>query len=257
MTDVGIAPDEDWRIVDEGVHDEAIHHALDDVLIDRLGDGEMPPTLRFWYRSGPAVPIGRFQAYDDEVRDEYVREHDIDVVRRITGGGAMYAEPGAVITYSLYLPRTAVSDDIERSYERLNQWAIDALRDLGLAAVHEPLNDIAHESGKIGGAAQLRRSNAVLHHVTMSYALDVEAMLRVLRIGEEKLSDKAVESAEKRVTRIADHVDEDRDAVVDRLTDEFRAVYGGAAGSLTDDELAAAERRAETKFRTDEWNKQL
>jgi lipoate-protein ligase A len=257
MNDTGVAPDENWRIIDGGIHDESIHHALDDVLIDRLDDGEMSPTLRFWYRTRPAVPIGRFQAYADEVRDGYVRDHGIDVVRRITGGGAMYAEPGAVITYSLYLPREAVSDDIERSYERLNRWAIDALGDLGLAAVHEPLNDIAHESGKIGGAAQLRRSNAVLHHVTMSYALDIEAMLRALRIGEEKISDEAVESAEKRVTRITDHIDESRGDVIDRLKDEFHDTYGGEKGTLTDDELTAAERRAETKFRTEEWNKQL
>ncbi|WP_256684467.1 lipoate--protein ligase family protein [Halococcus qingdaonensis] len=257
MTGPGVTPDENWRIIDDGVHDEPTHHALDDVLIERLDDGEMAPTIRFWYRTGPAVPIGRFQAYADEVADEYVRDHDIDVVRRITGGGAMYAEPGAVITYSIYLPRAAVSDDIERSYERLNRWAIDALRDLGLAAVHEPLNDIAHEDGKIGGAAQLRRSNAVLHHVTMSYALDIEAMLRTLRIGEEKLSDKAVTSAEKRVTRIADYVAEDREAVIDHLKDEFRTTYGGEEGSLTDDELTTAKRRAETTFRTDEWNKRL
>ena len=257
MNDDSATLDENWRIIDGGVYDEPTHHALDEVLIDRLDDNEIAPTVRFWYRTGPAVPIGRFQAYADEVQDEYVRDHGIDVVRRITGGGAMYAEPGAVITYSMYLPRDMVSEDVERSYEQLNQWAIDALRDLGLAAVHEPLNDIAHEDGKIGGAAQLRRSNAVLHHVTMSYALDIEAMLRVLRIGEEKLSDKAVKSAEKRVTRIADYVDGDRETVIERLKDVFQDHYNGESGSLTEDELTAAERLAEAKFSTDEWNKRL
>jgi len=257
MINSGSEPTDDWRIIDEGIHDEPTHLALDEVLTERLDNDEMVPTIRFWYRDGVAVPFGRFQAYADEVEAEYVDEHDIDVVRRITGGGAMYAEPGAVITYSMYLPRESVPDDVEDSYERLDRWAIDALRDLGLAATHEPLNDIVHEDGKIGGAAQLRRSNAVLHHVMMSYALDIEAMLRTLRIGKEKLSDKAVASADKRVARIANHVDADRETVIERLIDEFREEYGGERGSLTDEELAAAKRRAETKFRTDEWNKRL
>lgn len=257
MNDIGANPDESWRIIDEGVYDEPTHHALDEVLIERLNNNEIAPTIRFWYRTGSAVPIGRFQAYADEVQDKYVRDHDIDVVRRITGGGSMYAEPDAVITYSMYLPRDVVSEDIDQSYEQLNRWAIDALCDLGLAAFHEPLNDIAHEEGKIGGAAQLRRSNAVLHHVTMSYALDIEAMLRALRIGEEKISDKAVESADKRVTRIANYVDEDREAVIERFVGKFRDTYGGKRGSLTNEELSEAERRAETKFSTDGWNKRL
>ena len=257
MNDITATPDESWRIIDEGVHDEPTHHALDEVLIDRLNDDEIAPTIRFWYREKPAVPIGRFQAYADEIEEEYVRDHDIDVVRRITGGGAMYAEPGAVITYSMYLPRELVSEDIERSYKHLNQWVIDALSDLGLSASHEPLNDIVHEEGKIGGAAQLRRSNAVLHHVTMSYALDIEAMLRALRIGKEKLSDKAVKSADKRVARITNYVDEDREATIEHLIDEFREEYGGERGALTGEELATAEQLAETKFQTDEWNKQL
>ena len=176
MSDVETEP---WRIIDEGVYDEATQHALDEVLIERLARDEMTPTLRFWYRTGPAVPLGRFQAYADEVQTEYVREHGIDVVRRITGGGAMYVEPGAVITYSIYLPRDAVPEDVERSYEQLNQWAIDALCDLSLSIYHEPLNDIAHEDGKIGGAAQLRRSNAVLHHVWRQRAiLPITARLR-------------------------------------------------------------------------------
>ena len=254
MSNIGTEP---GRIINEGVYDEATHHALDEVLLERLDRNEMAPTLRFWYRKGPAVPLGRFQAYADEVQDEYVRERGIDVVRRITGGGAMYVEPGAVITYSMYLPRDAVPEDVERSYEQLDQWVIDALCDLDLSVYHEPLNDIAHEEGKIGGAAQLRRSNAVLHHVTMSYALDVEAMLRVLRIGKEKISDKAVKSAEKRVARIANYVDADREAVIDHLIERFRVEYGGKRGSLTDEELTAAERLAETKFRTDEWNRRL
>ncbi|MFP4590863.1 MAG: biotin/lipoate A/B protein ligase family protein [Halobacteriales archaeon] len=247
----------DWRIVDGGTYPEAMHHGLDQAILERVDRGEAPPTLRFWYREGKAVPLGRFQAYADEVAVDYVEDNDIDVVRRITGGGAMYVEPGAVITYSLYLPRESVPADVRESYARLDRWAIEGLNDLGLPVRHEPLNDIAHPEGKIGGAAQLRTGDAVLHHTTMSFDLDTREMVRVLRIGKDKLSDKAVRSAEKRVARIADHVDAPRSAVIDALVETFVARHGGDPGSLTDGELERARTLAAEKFSTDGWNRRL
>lgn len=246
-----------YRIVDEGVYSEPVQQALEGVLIERLDAGDLDPTLRFWYRESPAVALGRFQAYADEVAVDYVEEHGIDVVRRLTGGGAMYVEPGAVITYSLYLPREAVSDDIEASYAELDRWAIDALREVGLDVSHEPLNDISHPDGKIGGAAQLRTGEAVLHHTTMSYDLDTSEMLRVLRIGEEKVSDKAIESAEKRVAVMRDYVDASREEVVDALTGTFADRFDAEPGRLSDDVLDEARRRAAETFATDEWNRKL
>ncbi|MFW6448004.1 MAG: lipoate--protein ligase family protein [Halobacteriota archaeon] len=246
-----------WRILDGGTYAEPLHHALDEAILERLDRGEAPPTLRIWYRDHPAVPLGRFQAYADEVAVDYVEARGIDVVRRITGGGAMYVEPGAVITYSLYLPREMVPEDVQESYAELDRFAIDALNDLGLGVRHEPLNDIAHPDGKIGGAAQLRRADAVLHHTTMSYDLDTREMVRVLRIGADKLSDKAVKSAEKRVARIADHLDASRASVIDALLETFVDRHGGEPGELTTAEVDRARELAETKFSTDAWNRRL
>ena len=244
-------------IVDEGTYSEPMHHALDEVILDRLNDGEIGPVLRFWYRKGPAVPLGRFQAYEDEVAVDYVESRAVDVVRRITGGGAMYVEPGDVITYSMYLPREDVPADIEESYEVLDEWVIDGLQAVGLDVAHEPLNDITHPEGKIGGSAQLRSEHAVLHHTTMSYDLDIEAMLSALRIGEEKVSDKAVKSAEKRVAVMREHIDAEREAVIESLKETFAETYGGEPGSLPEDVIAEAAELAESKFATDDWNKRL
>ncbi len=245
------------RVIDEREFDEPMHHALDQVLLDRLDAGEIEPTVRFWYRTGPAIPLGRFQAYADEVATEYVEENGIEAVRRITGGGAMFAEPGDIITYSMYLPTEDVPRDVESSYEALDQWAIDGLNAAGLEAFHEPLNDISHPEGKIGGSAQLRSGNAVLHHTTMSYSVDIEAMLKALRIGKEKVSDKAVKSAEKRVARISDHVGGSREAVIDSLKESLEESYGTVAGTFETETIEAARELADTHFRTDEWNKRL
>ncbi|MDY6778782.1 MAG: biotin/lipoate A/B protein ligase family protein [Candidatus Nanohaloarchaea archaeon] len=244
-------------IVDDEERTEAMHHALDQTLVERLDADEMQPTLRFWYRENRAVPMGRFQAYEDEVQQGYIDAEGIEVVRRITGGGSMYVEPGSVVTYSMYLPPDMVSDDIEASYRELDRWTIDALRGVGLDVEHEPLNDIVHEDGKIGGDAQLRKSGAVLHHATLSYDLNIENMLKALRIGKEKVSDKAIKSAEKRVAVMRDYVDLDRAEVIGAMRDHFMDVYGGREGTFTEGELDRARQLAEDKFSTEEWNRKL
>jgi lipoate-protein ligase A len=246
-----------WRVINEGNYSEPVHQALEEVLTEKMQNGEMKPTLRFWYRDNDSVPMGRFQSHQDEVEPEYIEEHGIDVVRRVTGGGAMFVEPGNVITYSLYLPKEEVSDNIEESYQELDSFAVEALKQLGVDAGYEPLNDIEHEAGKLGGAAQLRKQDTVLHHTTMSYDLDTKRMLKALRIGKEKVSDKAVKSAEKRVSRIKDHADIDRDEVVEKMIEVFSEGKEVEEGSLTDEELEEARELAEEKFSSDEWNKKL
>ncbi len=246
-----------WRIINEGCYSEAMHHAIDEVLTQKLDNSEMQPTLRFWYRENTSVPMGRFQAYKDEVEHEYVEENGIEVVRRITGGGAMFSEPGNVITYSIYIPKKAVNRDIEKSYRELDEFAVDALNSLGVEAMYAPLNDIEHQDGKLGGAAQIRKNNAVLHHTMISYDLNIENMLKALRIGKEKVSDKAIESAEKRVTRISDHTDHSREEVVEKLIEKFTENKKYEEGTLTKEEVEKASILAEKKFSSAQWNKKL
>ncbi len=246
-----------WRIINEGEYSEAMHHAIDEVLTEKMEKDNLEPTLRFWYRKNPSVPFGRFQSFEDEVEVKYAEENNIEVVRRITGGGAMFAEPGNVITYSIYIPRDEVPENIEESYEELDKFAVEALKELGVEASYEPLNDIEHEDGKLGGAAQLRKENAVLHHTTMSFDLDTKEMLRVLRIGKEKVSDKAVKSAEQRVSRISDHVGHPREKVVEKMIEKFSEGREVEEASLSDEEIEQAEKLAREKFSSEDWNREL
>ncbi|MFB6203499.1 MAG: lipoate--protein ligase family protein [Candidatus Nanohaloarchaea archaeon] len=250
-----VAPE--WRIINEGKYSEAMHHAIDEVLTERMNEGDMRPTLRFWYRENPSVPIGRFQSYSDEVQEDYIEDHDVEVVRRITGGGAMYTEPGDVITYSIYIPADRVPDDTQEAYEELDRFAVETLNELGLDVEYQPLNDIEHEDGKVGGAAQLKKQDAVLHHTTMSYDLNTKNMLKALRIGKEKVSDKAIQSAEKRVAVMSDYIDEPREKVIEAMIQKFREKHGGEEGSLTGEELDRARELADQKFSTEEWNRKM
>ncbi|MGY1545509.1 lipoate--protein ligase family protein [Streptomyces sp. MN6] len=252
--------DYDWQLVHEGPQPPALHMALDEVLTAEVAAGRRPPTLRVWEWASPAVIIGSFQSLRNEVDPEGARRHGVDVVRRISGGGAMFVEPGNTITYSLSVPEALVQGlSFQDSYAYLDDWVLGALGDMGIKAWYQPLNDIATDQGKIAGAAQKRivgpdgGPGAVLHHVTMAYDIDADKMLEVLRIGKEKLSDKGTKSAKKRVDPLRRQTGLPREAVIGRMVDSFRARYGLTQGKVTDEELARAQELARTKFTAPEW----
>lgn len=247
--------DHEWRLVREGPQDPALHMALDQVLAEEVGAGRRPPTLRVWEWASPAVIIGSFQSLRNEVDAEGAARHGVRVVRRISGGGAMFVEPGNTITYSLYAPESLVAGmSFAESYAFLDDWVLGALGELGITTWYQPLNDIASDQGKIGGAAQKRlAAGAVLHHVTMAYDIDAGKMLQVLRIGREKLSGKGIASANKRVDPLRRQTGLSREEIIERMIGHFRGRYGLVPGRIEDGELRAAEKLAAEKFETAEW----
>ena len=81
-----------------------IHMALDEVLLGRVAAGERPPLLRFWGWTEPTLVLGSNQAVSNELDLEAVERHAFTIVRRLSGGGTMLAEPGKTITWSLVIP---------------------------------------------------------------------------------------------------------------------------------------------------------
>ncbi|MGH8147377.1 MAG: lipoate--protein ligase family protein [Rhodanobacteraceae bacterium] len=246
--------DHAWRLVHAAPQAPTLHMALDEVLTDEVAAGRRAPTLRVWEWSSSCVVIGRFQSLRNEVDADAARRHGIEVVRRISGGGAMFIEPGNTITYSLYAPETLVAGmNFQQSYAFMDAWVIKALAALGIKAWYQPLNDITSPAGKIAGAAQTRRGGAVLHHVTMAYDIDTAKMLDVLRIGREKLSDKATQSAAKRVDPLRSQTGLARADIIDSMIASFRDSHGLADDELSADELERAAALVATKFATAAW----
>ncbi|TQO19709.1 lipoate-protein ligase A [Rhodoglobus vestalii] len=247
--------DYDWQIVTGPPLEPRVQMAMDQVLAEEVASGRRQPTLRMWEWNKPAVVIGSFQSLSNEVDLDNAAKFGFDVVRRISGGGAMFMEAGTVITYSIYAPVELVHGmTFADSYAFLDEWVIIALKSLGIDASYQPLNDITSPSGKIGGAAQKRLgAGAVLHHVTMSYDMDGEKMVQVLRIGREKMSDKGTKSAAKRVDPLRRQTGMERAEIVDRMVETFRGLYGATESKITSDELARAEELVAEKFGTEEW----
>jgi lipoate-protein ligase A len=164
-------------------------------------------------------------------------------------------EAGSVVTYSIYAPADLVQGmSFADSYAFLDEWTITALKALGIDAYYQPLNDITSAKGKIGGAAQKRLgSGAVLHHVTMSYDMDGQKMVQVLRIGREKISDKGIASADKRVDPLRSQTGLTRAEIIEQMKSTFTSLYGATPGDITPEEYAKAEQLVAEKFGTEEW----
>lgn len=247
--------DQEFTYLDPGPLDPAMHVALDEVLGRELAAGRRGPTFRFWEWSQPAVVIGSFQSLRNEVDAEAAEHHQVQVVRRISGGGAMFMEAGNCITFSLVVPTSLVDGlSYEASYAFLDQWVLTALAEVGVKARYAGLNDIASDAGKLAGAAQKRFvGGALLHHVTMAYDIDAVKMNECLRIGKEKIRDKGLRSAVKRVDPMRSQTGMAREDIIEVLKDHFAQKYLADPGEITAADLEVAERRAEDKFSSPEW----
>lgn len=247
--------DHSWELIRDVPQEPAMQMALDEVIAEQVAAAEREPTLRVWEWASNSVIIGSFQSLSNEVDLNGAAKHDVTVVRRISGGGAMFVEPGNTITYSLYAPESLVSGlSYVDSYAFLDDWVVGALNELGIAASYQPINDITSPAGKIAGAAQKRLARgSVLHHVTMAYDIDAAKMLEVLRIGREKIADKGTPSANKRVDPLRSQTGMERADVIDRMIGTFRSRYGLTDTTLDEATLAEAKQRVAAKFSTQEW----
>src|SRR5947209_5946427 len=178
-----------------------MHMALDEVLLDRVIARVRKPAVRFWSWVEPALVIGSHQSVVNEVDLVAARRLGFTVTRRMSGGGTMICEPGRTITYSMYLPDSAVKElSFRQSYAALDSWAVRSFVSLGVPASYREINDIISPRGKIAGAAQARRRGFVLHHTTIAHTMDPNLVPRLIRVGRERLSERGVRSAEKAVS---------------------------------------------------------
>ncbi|MDH5810841.1 MAG: biotin/lipoate A/B protein ligase family protein [Candidatus Methanomethylicaceae archaeon] len=247
---------EGLRVLRFEVQDPFYNMALDEAIARSVGGGESPPTLRLYGWAQRAVSLGYFQEILEEVDLGFCREKGIEVVRRITGGGAVLHTEGE-LTYSFAVKDDGsyVPEDIEESYKRICSPIVACIRRLGAEAVFRPINDIEVAGKKVSGNAQTRRFGAVLQHGTLLLSIDY-SMLRALRPRVEKLRDKGVSDVGGRVTTLKEILkfEPDRESVADILAEEFGKSLGLELryGRITDKERELA-RDLVRKYRSEEW----
>ncbi len=235
-----------------------MHMALDEVLLDRVIAGARQPAIRFWSWIEPALVIGSHQSVTNEIDLVSARRLDFTVTRRMTGGGTMICEPGRTITYSMYLPATAVSElSFRQSYAALDAWAVRSFIELGVPASYREINDIISPRGKIAGAAQARRKGFVLHHTTIAHQMEVGIVDQLIRLGRDRLSQRGVRSAVKNVSPLAWFTSLSCAETALHMEGSFRAEFRAAGSNLTAAELQTADQLVRDKYSTAAWINRL
>lgn len=246
------------RLLDTGHFEAALNMGVDEAILLSVADRSSPPTLRLYGWNPAAVSIGYFQGAREEVDLEACEREGVDLVRRLTGGGAVFHD--AELTYSIVIPEDchlAVSD-VTQSYWILCRGVVEGLRELGLEADFAPLNDVIVGGKKISGNAQTRRHGCILQHGTIILDLDVDRMFRVLKVPKEKLRGKLIEDVKARVTSVR----EARGKPISHAEAVSAFVKGFASGlqselepgSLRSEEMRAAQELAQDKYRSYQWN---
>ncbi len=243
-----------WRIIPLETHDAYLNMAIDEAIGDYVSNGESPPTIRFYTWKPSAISIGHFQSMRDEVNIEKCKELGVDFVRRKTGGGAVYHDEHGEITYSLIAPENLMPKGIIDSYKLICGWVIDGLNNLGIKASFAPINDILVNGKKISGNAQTRRNKILLQHGTVLYDLDVKKMFSLLKISNEKISDKMIKSVGDRVTRVLDYTKVSQEELYNALLEGFTKGKEYDFGKISEEESKKARDLVDSVYKADEWN---
>lgn len=201
------------------------------------------------WRNAPSIIIGRYQNTLAEINADYVKEHNIKVVRRMTGGGAVFHDLGN-------LNFTFVQNGTDGNFRSFTQPILDALRQMGVDAEFQGRNDLAIGGQKISGNAQCVHNGRMLHHGTLLFSVEMNNLADALKVNPLKFNDKAVKSVRKRVTNIVDYLLQPMDIIAfsDFVMDYV--VKNGEDGNLYEfsaDDLLAINGLKESKYDTWEW----
>lgn len=228
-------------------HDPAFNLALEEHLYRSVDEGH-PGYFLLW-RNAPSIIVGRFQNTAQEVNRPFIEERGINVVRRISGGGAVYHDLGNV-NYSFIVPN---DEGAPFDFARHARPVIDALAKLGVKAESGGRNDLLIDGRKFSGSAQHMDRRRLLHHGTLLFDSDLSVLEQALNVDEEKFTSKGFKSVRSRVTNILPMLP--KPISVSEFIDALRSSLSGTeTSSLDETHVAAILRLRDEKYATWEWN---
>ena len=233
--------------LETGSQDPFYNLAFEETVLRHRTAGEY---LLLWQNDNTIV-IGQNQNAEGDINRAFVEAHNIRVVRRTTGGGAVYHDLGN-LNYSFI---TDAGDAERLTMERFTRPVVEALRGLGLQAEASGRNDILVEGQKVSGTAQRLLGGRILHHGTLLFDSNPGMVAGALNVDPTKFESKSAKSVRSRIGNIRAFLKEDMD-----LPTFWAYLKKALAGSglvedhLTPEELAAVEALKQTKYDTWEWN---
>jgi lipoate-protein ligase A len=244
-----------FRVIDTGDRGGRANIAFDQALIDAHRDGLVPDTIRFLHFP-PCVLIGRHQALRQEVEIDYCQKNDIEIGRRITGGGAIYLDAGQLGWELVFHRATLGVTSLAELASEICVAAATGLQGFGIDARFRPRNDIEVDGRKISGTGGFFDGDTLFFQGTLLVDVNTDHMHSTLKVPSAKLAKRGITSAAGRITTLAALLGEQTPtmaAVEQALLNGFRECLGieTVAGEITEEEEIRAERLLAEEIGTD------
>ncbi|MBK3495976.1 lipoate--protein ligase [Viridibacillus sp. YIM B01967] len=240
-----------YFIDNKGITDPRINLAIEEYALKTM-DVEKDSFLLF-YINQPSIIIGRNQNTVEEINTDYVEDNGIIVVRRLSGGGAVYHDLGN-LNFSFL-----TKDDGEsfQNFKKFTQPVVDALKNMGINSELSGRNDIMAEGRKISGNAQFSTKGRMFSHGTLLFDTEIDAVVSALKVKKEKIESKGIKSIRSRVANIVEFMEEPMTVEEFRM-EILKSIFGGEENiqfyELTDEDWANIHKLSEERYQKWDWN---
>src|SRR5271157_480552 len=252
---------ETWRLLNVEYPDPYMNLALEETIPFNVGKGASPNTIRFW-RNPSALVIGNFQSADTEVNLDRCNKHRVTVIRRFTGGGAVYHDLGNLnCAISMRRSHPSIKTDLGEIFAKPLQAVIEGLKSLGAPARFEPPNTIQMNGRKIAGGAGAIKAGFVFYHCSILVSSDLKILSEVLNSDKNSSEKTYVRSIRKEVSTLSIELNREltitqvEDSLIKGFEKDFKIRL--ADGDLTEEEKAFAGKLYDEKYSTEAWNFKL
>lgn len=251
-----------WRLIPLETHNAFMNMAIDEAILLSRIKNLVPNTIRFYQWKPSAVSIGKNQKILEQIYPEALKKFQVDVVRRTSGGGAVFHDYEGEITYSITAFKADIAMDFTSVYITIYSAIIDALRLLGIPADFvegdvKNCPNLTVNGKKISGSAQTVKREIIQQHGTLLVSVNFEKMFKLLRIGNLDCN-FATQIGKRKITSIQNELKHDITVktVENALKQGFKAILkiNLENNTLTNAELNLAKKLYENKYLTNNWN---
>lgn len=242
-----------WRLLDTDLAPPAYTSAADEAIVLARQKNIVPNTLHLYRRDRPTISLGYFESFEESVDVEAARELGVQVVRRMSGGSAIYTDQNQIV-YSVVLEKDIVPESPNETFSDVCGGIVEALGILGLKAEFKPINDVVVNGRKISGSAQIRKNDVVLQHGTVIVDADFDLMFKVLRTRRKRVKTKEGMTSLARELGRAPPMERVKSAIVEGFSRRFGVEI--VRGVMTHYEQRTIEKLIEEKYGREEYTLQ-
>lgn len=239
-------------IDNKGITDPYINLAIEEYVLQNFGEED---TYLLFYVNGPSIIVGRNQNSVEEISTEYVEDNGIKVVRRLSGGGAVYHDEGN-LNFSFI---TKDDGDSFHNFAKFTEPVVKALNSIGVPAELIGRNDLLAGGRKISGNAQFSTKGRMFSHGTLMLDSEIDHVVAALNVKKEKMESKGIKSIRSRVANIVEFLDEPismeafKELILCSIFD-VKDIKDVPSYELTEEDWANIKEISENRYQRWEWN---